>query len=125
MNKDKRTDDNARLSFGIVSRSRHVWSEHQARIVRVRTTGLQIETLELIEPGYVWFRERIGGTRGGFLSLSTRRGELCRATIRFVPLTWNVAHCVRERIARREVVPVRDPAQIIAGVDGRQASTGH
>jgi hypothetical protein len=105
------------LFFGIISRDRLSWSEHSARILNIGSSGLWIETREHVEPGYVWLRQRIRGTRGGFLEWSKRRGERYCARIRFVPLSWNVKHYVRERARRSHPpVPLRDPAEIIAGL---------
>lgn len=113
---DRRPDNEQRdLFFGIISLKQLAWSEHNARIVDVGEDGLRIETREHIGPGYVWFRQRIQGSRGGFLEWSVPSGDGYCARIRFSSLSWNVEQYVQER-ARRSLahIPLRDPAEIIA-----------
>jgi len=103
------------LFFGIISHKELAWSEHCAEIVAIDPEGLRIETREQIGPGYVWFPRRIRGNRGGFLEWIRPRGDRYCARIRFMPLSWNVKHYVRER-ARRSLPhrPLRKPADILA-----------
>lgn len=102
------------LLFGIISQKQLAWSEHNGRIVDLRQDAVLIETREPVEPGYVWFRRRIGGTRAGFLEWSKPAEDVYCAQVRFVSLSWNVENYVQER-ARRSMahIPLRDPAEIL------------
>lgn len=109
--------------FGIVSLRELTWSIHNATIIDIGREGLSIETSERIEPGLLWFRDRIRGNRGGVLEWTKPHGGRFRAGVRFVPLTWNVERYVHER-ARRDLShrPHRDPFNILntRSAPGRQ-----
>jgi len=100
--------------FGIVSLRELTWSIHNASIFDIGKEGFRIETSERIEPGLLWFRDRVRGNRGGVLEWSRPHGGRFRAGVRFVPLSWNVERYVHER-ARRDLShrPHRDPFDIL------------
>ncbi len=106
--------DQRLFCFGIVSLRELTWSIHSASIIDIGREGFRIETSERIEPGLLWFRDRIRGNRGGVLEWSRPHGGRFRAGVRFVPLSWNVERYVQER-ARRALShrPHRHPVDIL------------
>jgi len=68
-------------------------------------------------PGFVWFRDRLGGFRSGVLMWSRQNGEKHRAGIRFLPLTHGEEKFIREQVARpRNNQPLQDPEAVIATI---------
>ncbi len=100
--------------LGIISFQRLLWTDVQARIVDLSVTGVGIDSDEQLEPGFVWFKERVGGHRGGVLMWSRREDGRFRAGIRFVPLSRDEEQYVQEQVSRsRPHKPVHDPETII------------
>jgi hypothetical protein len=99
--KDRKADSEQKnFFFGIISQKKLDWSEHTARIVDIEKDTVRIESHEQIDPGYVWMKQRIQGTRGGFLESSIPGEDGYYARIRLKPLSWNVERYVRERARR-------------------------
>jgi hypothetical protein len=70
-----------------------------------------------MEEGFVWFRDRVGGFRGGVLMWTRQVGEQFRAGIRFVPLSIVEETTVREQIEHaRTHKPLQIPERIIATI---------
>lgn len=93
------------------------WSDHVASIVDISRNGVGIESDEQLEPGFVWFKERVGGYKSGVLMWCKRRGKSFRGGIKFVPLSLDdeqylqhQAACPGPHTARR------DPKTIIATI---------
>ncbi len=61
-------------------------TERHASIVDISSSGVGIESSSPMEPGLVWFRNRIWGQHSGVLLWSKRVGALYRSGIRFAPL---------------------------------------
>ena len=58
-----------------------------AHVINFSIKGAGIESDQRLEPGFVWFRDRIGGCKGGLLVWSRQVGDKYRAGVRFVPLS--------------------------------------
>jgi hypothetical protein len=68
-----------------------------------------------LEPGFVWFKDRVGGLKSGVLIWSKQLGAKYRAGIKFLTLSRDAEQSVQERLARlKPHTPLRDPEEIIA-----------
>ena len=61
-------------------------TDHHGHIVDISRNGVGIESNMPMEPGLVWFRERIWGQQGGVLLWSKQVGTQYRSGIRFASL---------------------------------------
>ncbi len=100
--------------LGIITFKHLEWTDHVAQLVDISRNGVGIESGNWIEPGFVWFRDRVGGFKGGVLMWSKRQGTRYRAGIRFVPLSRDEEQYVQEQVScSRPHSPLRDPEAII------------
>lgn len=100
--------------LGIISFRQLVWIDVRARILNLSVTGVGIDSDERLEPGFVWFKDRVGGHHGGVLMWSKVRDGKYRAGIRFVPLSRDEEQYIQEHIAwSLPNKPVRDPETIV------------
>lgn len=100
--------------MGIISFKQLHWMDIKARILDLSVTGVGIASDEQLEPGFVWFIDRVGGHRGGVLMWSRKQENRYRAGIRFVALSRNEEQYVQEQVAlSRPHTPVHDPETII------------
>ncbi len=104
-------------SVGVITFRRLDWIEAYASVIDLSVTGVGIESDTPLEPGFVWFKDRVGGHRGGVLMWSLRRDGKYRAGIKFVPLSRDEERYIEEQIAwSRPHRPVRDPESIINAI---------
>lgn len=88
-----------------------------AHVVDLSRYGLGIESDQQLEPGFVWFKDRIGGFKGGLLVWAKKVGTKYRAGIKFVPLSRDKELLVQGRIdALRPLQPLHDPEVIISTI---------
>jgi hypothetical protein len=90
-------------------------TDHHASIVDISNSGVGIESNTPIEPGLVWFRDRIWGQHSGMLLWSKQVGTLYRSGIRFALLPHDAEPGANNHFAQsgpRE--PLKDPARFIA-----------
>lgn len=100
--------------LGIISFRRLLWADVRARVVNLSMTGVGIESNTRLEPGFVWFKDRVGGHRGGVLMWSRQQNGRYHAGIRFVPLSRDEEQYLQEQVAwSLPQTPVRDPEAII------------
>ncbi len=100
-------------TLGVISFKKLDWSQHVVRLTDLSRDGVGIEAEDRIEPGFVWFNDRVGGYKGGVLVWSKQEGEQYRAGIRFVALTPEEERSVEEPVARAAHRPHRRPEEII------------
>jgi len=81
-------------------------TDHPASIVDISNSGVGIESNTPVEPGFVWFRDRIWGQQSGVLLWSKQVGTQYRSGIRFAPLPCD------EETGPRE--PLKDVDRLIA-----------
>jgi len=85
--------------FCIITFKDLAWQEHRTSVVDISRHGAGIESTERLEPGFVWFLERLGGFRGGVL-MWTRKDELAyRAGVRFLSLTQDEEKFIHDQMA--------------------------
>ena len=102
-------------ALGVITFKWLEWSDHVAQIVNISRDGVGIESAERLEPGFVWFKERVGGHRGGILIWSKQLGVTYRAGIKFVPLSPGEEHYVQEQVGHSDHGrSAPDPDAIIA-----------
>lgn len=93
------------------------WSDHSAQLKDLSMGGVGVESERQIDRGFVWFRDRVGGCRGGVLLWSRRAGMNYRAGIQFVRLTRDQEQFVQQEVALvRSHQPLRNPAAIVATI---------
>ena len=103
-------------SLGIITFRQLEWMEACANVVDLSVTGVGIESEARLEPGFVWFKDRVGGHRGGVLMWSRQDGHggRYRSGIKFVNLSRDEEQYVQAQVAwSRPHTPVRDPEAII------------
>ena len=103
--------------LGVITSSRLDWKDHIARIVDLSITGMGIESGEIIPPGFVWFKESVGGHKFGVLTWCKPSGDRYRAGINFVTLARKEELYVQEQVRQlKPHTPLRDPLRIIAAM---------
>jgi hypothetical protein len=104
-------------SLGSVSGSSHERTDHVVRVVDLSVIGVGIESSERIEPGFVWFKERVGGHKYGVLTWSRKSGDHYRAGITFVTLSRTDELYVQDQARHSPPLePFRDPLQVIEAI---------
>ncbi len=81
-------------------------TDHRASIVDISNNGVGIESSTPMEPGLVWFRNRIWGQQSGVLLWSRQVGTQYRSGIRFTPFLYNDESAPRE--------PLKDVERLIS-----------
>jgi len=87
---------------------------HHGHIVDISKSGVGIESNMPMEPGFVWFRDRIWGQHSGVLLWSKQVGTQYRSGIRFAPLPHDAALSADNQSAQpgpRE--PLKDLEKIV------------
>jgi hypothetical protein len=88
-----------------------------AHVVDLSRYGVGIESHQQLEPGFVWFKDRIGGFKGGLLVWAKKVGTQYRAGIKFVPLSRDKELLVQGRIdAIRPLQSLHNPEVIISTI---------
>ena len=88
-----------------------------AHVIDLSRYGMGIESDQPLEPGFVWFKDRIGGFKGGLLVWGRQREGKYRAGVKFVPLSRDKELLVQEQIAMmRPNQPIHNPEVIIATI---------
>jgi hypothetical protein len=101
-------------SLGVITFNKLRWTNYAAKILDLSIIGAGIELSQKIEPGLIWFNERVGGYKCGVLRWSGRKGPAYRAGIEFLPLSRDEEEYLRKQIEQTELhKPVLDPEHII------------
>lgn len=104
-------------SLGCVAGSSHERTDHVVRVVDLSVIGVGIESSERIEPGFVWFKEHVGGHKYGVLTWSRKSGDHYRAGITFVTLSRSDELYVQNQARHSPPLePFRDPLQVIESI---------
>ena len=88
-------DKQNRRLMGLLSFSKREWTEHVVHVVDLSCRGAGVECDEPMEPGLVWFHDGLGEYRTGILLWSRTEEDRCRAGIRFLHLTAEEEHALR------------------------------
>ena len=88
-----------------------------AHVVDLSTYGVGIESEQPLKPGFVWFKDRIGGYKGGLLVWGRQKDGKYRAGVKFVPLSRDKELIVQEQISMmRPNQPIHNPEVIISTI---------
>jgi hypothetical protein len=93
------------------------WKDQLAFLKDISMNGVGVEADKRIDTGFVWFRDRVGGHRGGVLMWSRQVGYNYRAGIEFVPLSREAEQFVNSQVdLLRDNKPLRDPGSIMSTI---------
>jgi hypothetical protein len=88
-----------------------------AHVVDLSKFGAGIESDQSLKPGFVWFKDRIGGFKAGLLVWGRQKDGKYRAGVKFVPLSRDREQLVQEQIlAMRPNHPIHNPEVIISTI---------
>jgi hypothetical protein len=86
-------------------------------VIDFSAKGAGIESDQHLEPGFVWFRDRIGGCKSGLLVWSKQVGKKYHAGVKFVPLSREKERLVQDRItAVRPFEPLHNPEVLVSTI---------
>jgi len=103
--------------LGIIAFKQLTWTNHIARIVDINKQGVGIEMNSCVEPGFVWFKDRVWGHRGGLLLWSKQVGAAYRAGIKFLALTLDEEESLHRHIVQSGIHrPLADPEKVVASL---------
>ncbi len=80
-----------------------------ASVVDMSPHGIGIEGNDRMEPGFVWFHDKVDGSKGGLLIWSRELGGRYRGGIKLVPLSKEEEEQLDQKFAQGLV---RDPLDI-------------
>jgi len=93
------------------------WVDRAVNIMDMGEQSVRVESDQPIDPGFVWFNDRVGGHKGGRIIWCKKYRERYRAVIQLVPLTRDEERLFQERILRSSNHrPHRSPEEIIASL---------
>jgi len=103
--------------LGVITFEQIEWTDHVARVVDISVIGIGIESNRQLEPGLVWFKERIGGYRSGVLMWTKREGSQYRGGIKFVSLSRDEEAYLQKQVGQAgPQTPLHDPDRIISSM---------
>jgi len=89
-------------------------TDHHGHIVDISRSGVGVESKTPMEPGLVWFRDRIWGQHSGVLLWSKQVGTRFRSGIRFASLPCDAEAFVNNQGASTIIrEPLKDLEKII------------
>jgi len=93
------------------------WKDQVVSLKNISMNGVGVEAEKKIDTGFVWFRDRVGGNRGGVLMWSRQVGYNYRAGIQFVPLSRDAEEFINSQISLlRDHKPLRHPTATISTI---------
>jgi len=93
------------------------WSDHVAYLKDFSANGVGVESEKRIDPGFVWFRDRVGGHRGGVMMWSEQAGYNFRAGIQFLSLSREAEQFVEDQVGLlRAHQPLQQPEAIMSTI---------
>jgi hypothetical protein len=88
-----------------------------AHVIDVSKQGVGIESDHPLQPGFIWFKDRINGFKGGLLVWAKAAGERYRAGVKFVPLSHSKEQLVQDRMTSTQPSqPLHNPEVIISTI---------
>lgn len=104
-------------SLSVVTFKDTSWVDHTADIVDLSESSVRVESDRPIEPGFVWFDDRVRGHKGGVVIWCQQFYGRYRAVMKLVPLTRDEERLVQERTLQSSPHrPHRSPEEIIASL---------
>ena len=88
-----------------------------AHVIDISKQGVGIESDHPLQPGFVWFKDRINGFKGGLLVWAKPSGARYRAGVKFVPLSHSREQLVQDRMTSTQPrQPPINPEVIISTI---------
>ncbi len=104
-----------RCSMGVITFKNFEWANHMVHLVDLGKSGIGVESEQPIEPGFVWFKDRVAGHKGGVVVWSRQRGNKFRAGIKLLPLSPESEKYIQKECENPEFhKPLREAEVIIA-----------
>ena len=106
-------------SLGILAFKQLIWTDHTARILDINKQGVGIELSSRVDPGFVWFKDRVWGHRGGLLLWSKQTGTGYRAGIKFLSLSLDEEQSLQNHLELSGMhihKPLADPEKVVASL---------
>ncbi len=85
--------------MNIISFKKIDLSDVIVKVVDKSSEGVGIESSDSVDPGFIWFTEKINGHRGGLLMWSKKVDSLYRGGIKFVSLSAEEERTIEEKFA--------------------------
>ena len=102
-------------SMGIIMFKNFEWADHVVRLADLSRSGVGVESVQSIEPGFVWFKDRVAGHRGGIVVWSRQNGGKFRAGIKLLTLSPDTEKYIQKECGETQShQPLREPEAIIA-----------
>ena len=97
-------------SLGVITFNKREWIKHTVRIINASILGIGIESNQRIEPGLVWFKERVSGFKCGVLRWNAQNGPPFGAGIEFISLSRDEEQYIKKQTEHsRQQKQVPDP----------------
>jgi hypothetical protein len=112
---DRPATGNSDGSLNVVTFKDTNWVDHTADIVDLSEGSVRVESDRPIDPGFVWFNDRVRGHKGGMVLWCQQFYGRYRAVMKLVPLTREEERLIQERtLQSHSHRPHRSPEEIIA-----------
>ncbi len=108
--------------MSVISFKRLDWTELIAKLVDISSLGVGIEARNKVEPGFVWFSEKVDGSRGGLLMWSKQLETRYRGGIKFVPLPPDEERSIQRKLAESGLL--KDPTIVVDAILASLKRTG-
>jgi len=104
-------------SLGVITYHSREWLDFAVRLKDMSERGVMVESERPLDPGFVWFNDRVGGNKGGVLVWCRKIDQRYLAGIRFVPLSRDEERIIQEQtVHAARHSPHRSPDQIISAL---------
>lgn len=104
-------------SFCVITFKDLSWTDHKTVVVDISRHGVGVESDEKLEPGFIWFLERMGGFRGGVLMWARNDNRKYHAGIRFISLSRHEEQFIQDQVALiRANKPLTNPEAVLATI---------
>jgi hypothetical protein len=104
-------------TMGVIGFKQLAWSDHVARIVDINRKGVGVELNASVEPGFVWFKDRVWGHRGGLLLWSGQVGDRYRAGIKFLALSREEERTLQNHVKEAgHNRPLMNPEKLVSSL---------
>ncbi|MDH4164008.1 MAG: PilZ domain-containing protein [Nitrospirota bacterium] len=104
-------------SFCVITFKDLSWTDHKTTVVNISRHGVGVEADDKLEPGFVWFLDRMGGFRGGVLMWARNDNRKYHAGIRFIELSRYEEQFIQEQVALiRANKPLTNPEAVLATI---------
>ncbi|MDA8099257.1 MAG: hypothetical protein M0042_06495 [Nitrospiraceae bacterium] len=105
------------IQFTVITFKDMEWKDDRAVVVDLGRQGVGVETPAKLDPGFIWFKDKVGGFRAGVLMWSRPVGTNHRAGIRLVQLTQDEEQFIEGQISLiRANKPLDNPVAVMTTI---------